>query len=73
MLDIVISLWYNATMNDRELQAIDKFAKMPLSRLRHYQRLNEAQIQLAYRLKKTAVLERLQRMSTILATAVDKK
>jgi len=60
-------------MNDRELQAIDRFAKMPLSRLRYYQRLNEIQTQLAYRLKRTAALERLQKMSTILAAAVDKK
>ena len=64
-------------MNDRELQAIsdavDKFAKMPVSRLRHYQRLNEVQTQLAYRLKMPEALERLQKMSMIFAAAVDKK
>jgi len=60
-------------MDNKELLAVDRFAKMSISQLRHYQRLNEIQTQLAYHLKMTAALKRLQKMSTIFAAAVDKK
>jgi len=53
-----------------EQQAIESFAKMPLSRLRKYQTINEIQTRLAYRDKKDFALERLQKMAQILTEAV---
>jgi len=54
-------------------KAIKRFSKMPLYKLRQYQRLNEIQIQWAHIKKREDVLSRLHKMSSILAAAVDRK
>jgi len=57
----------------RELQAIDLFAKKSLPKLRRIQTIIEQQTQLAYDRQLDDALWRLQRMSLIVAAAIDKK
>lgn len=56
--------------NTEEKQAIRKFSKLPLSKLRTYQVINEIQTKLAAQLPTDTALIRCQGMTDIFAAAI---